>query len=241
MPHKRSKRSAREGKRKQQGSNLAPGKESISNEAVPKSAARVINALKIRDDYRKKRNLEQEGHDDKIKHKRQRTEDTQLKIKPGESIQHFYRRVEDDMRPLVRSATQSCKAVERRTRKTFSGPRMKVSARNLSGTTRSVTDRGLQGQSPPVMVAALRSKSKDPNEDERPKEFVQLSSSAPRRLNDIAQGPPEIKEMARSAKYAKREGILSVAQKSMMEQEREKAIARYRTLKASRLSTVGNE
>lgn len=151
------------------------------------------------------------------------------------------RRVEDDMRPLVRSATQSCKAVERRTRKTFSGPRMKVSARNLSGTTRSVTDRGLQGQSPPVMVAALRSKSKDPNEDERPKEFVQLSSSAPRRLNDIAQGPPEIKEMARSAKYAKREGILSVAQKSMMEQEREKAIARYRTLKASRLSTVGNE
>lgn len=154
------------------------------------------------------------------------------------------RRVEDDMRPLVRSATQSCKAVERRTRKTFSGPRMKVSARNLSGTTRSVTDRGLQGQSPPVMVAALGSKSKDPNdpnEDERPKEFVQLSSSAPRRLNDIAQGPPEIKEMARSAKYAKREGILSMAQKSMMEQEREKAIARYRTLKASRLSTVGNE
>jgi len=77
--------------RNERGSNLAPGKESISNEAIPKSAARVINALKIRDDYRKKRNLEQEGHDDKIKHKRQRTEDTQLKIKPGESIQHFYR------------------------------------------------------------------------------------------------------------------------------------------------------
>jgi len=66
-----------------------PAKESISSEAIPKSAARIINALKIRDDYRRKRNSE-EGTDDKVKHRRRRTEDTR-KIQPGESIQHFYR------------------------------------------------------------------------------------------------------------------------------------------------------
>jgi hypothetical protein len=79
---------------------------------------------------------------------------------------------------------------------------------------------------------------------ERPKEFEKLSTSTPRRLNDIAQAPPEIKKIPRGAKpsgkVAKREGILSMAQKSMMEQEREKAIARYRMLKASRLTTGGN-
>ena len=149
------------------------------------------------------------------------------------------------MRPTVQSTIQSSQALERRTRKTFSGPRKKESAWNQ--TTRQVTGRRLRGQSPTVAVAALGSKSTDPNEDdayERPKEFTQLSSSAPRRLNDIAQRPPEMKEMPWGTKCvnfgAQREGILSMAQRTMMEQEREKAIARYRVLKASRLSTTGS-
>jgi len=45
------------------------------------------------------------------------------------------------------------------------------------------------------IMAAFGSKSTDPNEDEQSKEFAQLSSSALRRLNDIAQRPPEMKEM----------------------------------------------
>jgi len=150
------------------------------------------------------------------------------------------------MRPTVRSAIQSSQVVERRTRETFPGPRKKESAWNKK--TRSITGRGLRGQSPTVAVAALGSKSTDPNEDdayELPKEFTQLSSSAPRRLNDIAQRPPEMKEMSWSTKCvnsgAQRQGILSMAQRTMMEQEREKAIARYRVLKASRLSTIGNK
>lgn len=73
------------------GSNLAPGKESISNEAIPKSAARVLNALQIREGYRKKRKLEEEGSNDRNGEKRRKMDDFQLKIKPGESIQHFYR------------------------------------------------------------------------------------------------------------------------------------------------------
>jgi hypothetical protein len=72
------------------GFNLAPRRDSISNEAIPKSAARVLNATKIREDY-KKRKLEQGGWDDRNPQKRKKTDNIQQKIKPGESIQHFYR------------------------------------------------------------------------------------------------------------------------------------------------------
>lgn len=84
----------------------------------------------------------------------------------------------------------------------------------------------------------------------RPKEFATASSSAPRRLNDIAQAPPEFKRLPRGAVQAttrgasgtgsgKREGVLSMAQKMMMEQEREKAILRYREMKANRRGEGG--
>lgn len=72
----------------------------------------------------------------------------------------------------------------------------------------------------------------------RPKEFELLSTSAPRRLNDIAQAPPEL-SLKKAPKTVigdgrKNAGVLSMAQKAMMEDEREKAIARYRQLKAER-------
>jgi hypothetical protein len=80
------------------------------------------------------------------------------------------------------------------------------------------------------------------------KEFAEHSSSAPRRLNDIAQAPPEFKKLPRGATAVnggigsgKREGVLSMAQKSMMEQEREKAITRYRELKAQRKGALVSE
>ncbi|KAJ3575511.1 hypothetical protein NP233_g1063 [Leucocoprinus birnbaumii] len=243
MPHKKAKRSVREEQRKQQGSNNAPGKESISNEEIPKSAARVLNAFKIREDFKKKRKLEKDD-DDKNRHKRQKTEEFQLKIKPGESIQHFYRRVEDDLRPLVRSAVQTSKAVERKARKDeLGGGKKKGSSGGFLETSRS-DDRNPRGQSPLPSGAEPEGPNKR-KAAERPKEFAKLSSSAPRRLNDIAQAPPEIKKAPRGTKKleagAKREGVISMAQKSMMEQEREKAIARYRMLKASRLAGSGTE
>jgi len=77
----------------------------------------------------------------------------------------------------------------------------------------------------------------------RPKEFAIASSTAQKRLNDIAQAPPEFKKLPRGASSAigKKESVLSMSQKLMMEQEREKAIVRYRELKASRKQTVDQE
>lgn len=76
---------------------------------------------------------------------------------------------------------------------------------------------------------------------DKPKEFCIASTSVPRRLNDIAQEPPQFSKLPRGAKtgkdssQAKVSGILSMAQKAMMEEERENAIKRYRELKAKRL------
>ena len=74
---------------------------------------------------------------------------------------------------------------------------------------------------------------------DRPKEFQTAKSSAPRRLNDIAQAPPELRFKKAVTKPSdvgrgKSGSVLSMAQKSMMEEERNKAIERYRQLKADR-------
>lgn len=95
-------------------------------------------------------------------------------------------------------------------------------------------------------------------------DFVRHSSSAPKRLNDIVQAPPELKGVPRLTRLAEKskqasktykketsEGddddsnsILTVQQKRMMELEREKAINRYRALKEARLKersrTIGS-
>lgn len=79
----------------------------------------------------------------------------------------------------------------------------------------------------------------------RPTEFTSSSTSAPRRLNDIVQAPPELKKLPRGAKtkdnvalkmdtgksHSLRDGVLSMAQKAMLEEERERAVRLYREMK----------
>ena len=80
-----------------------------------------------------------------------------------------------------------------------------------------------------------------------------MATSAPKRLNDIVQAPPELKvaprlkRMAAAAQNKKKgaanddseedvgSGVVSAAQKRMMELEREKAIQRYRALKEAKM------
>ncbi|KAF8636216.1 hypothetical protein AX17_003702 [Amanita inopinata Kibby_2008] len=264
MPHKRGKRSAREELRKQRGSDLAPEKQSLSNEAIPKSAARVLNAAKIREEWKStKRQLDS---DDGVRGKKRRKVDStsdgnttrsssgkkqekarlsQFKIQPGEPIQHFNRRVEDDMRPIVKSAIQASRAT---VRQSF---RAETEARKNAKASKQSTNRPSSPSPPPtsenelpnrnssLSLAMAGSKSKIPDQ---PKDFEKLSTSAPRRLNDIAQAPPTLTALPRGAKkllqqnsdFAKRSGVLSMAQKSMIEKEREKIIQKYRLIKANR-------
>lgn len=137
------------------------------------------------------------------------------------------RRVEDDMRPLLKSAIQSSAAISRQAKKSSS----KDSGKAKEASKETVKP---DPPSPPPPRA-------------RATEFAKTSSSAPRRLNDVALAPPLINKVPRGAARAqkKREdagetsgsGVVSIAQKLMMETERENAIQRYRELKERRLKS----
>jgi hypothetical protein len=97
--------------------------------------------------------------------------------------------------------------------------------------------------------------SEDSHDDEIPPktratDFETTNSSAPRRLNDIAQAPPSFvrlpKERGSAAALArlkgekrgssKAEGVVSMAQRARMDEERERAVKRYRELKAAKMT-----
>jgi len=154
-----------------------------------------------------------------------------LTIQPWESIENFNRRVEDDLRPLVKSAVESSRATTRnkaREEKVAHAEAKKAKqSKKIVQSTKEETTRDIP--SPPRI---------DNKHAGRPKEFQVASSSVPRRLNDIAKAPPEFKKFPRGASSStvtgRADGVLSMSQKLMMDQERTMAIARYRELKAER-------
>ena len=141
------------------------------------------------------------------------------------------------MRPLVKAAMQTSNVVARHARRTQVDTKAAKKRKNDAAKPHADDD----GKKKPL-YKPLSSPESPPAVDKHvspPLEFERHSSSAPRRLNDIAQAPPEFKKLPRGAAIVngglgsgKREGILSLAQRSMMEKERESAIARYREMRA---------
>ena len=178
------------------------------------------------------------------------TTTTTIEIRPGESLKHFnrcafacslpmreeilphtlffFRRVEDHMRPLVRSAMLASAATERKER------RSTATAPTVNGTARESKDRKAAAEGTTTTLSTAT------QHRDRPKEFATTSSAQPRRLNDIATAPPVLKKLPRGAssnlgaKHSARTkagGVLSMAQRVMMETERENAIRRYREMR----------
>ncbi|KAG8733622.1 hypothetical protein FRC11_004550 [Ceratobasidium sp. 423] len=98
----------------------------------------------------------------------------------------------------------------------------------------------------PLVRGALKRKS-----DERPRkrkreeegggetvrEFASVSSSAPKRLNQVALAPPMLTKGPRGSGVGKSGGkapAVSMARKLVLERERERAIEQYRALKAAK-------
>jgi hypothetical protein len=213
-----------------------------------------------------------DGHKDRSKRKRHgddaqgaRIEGKTTKIRPGERLEQFnrcvymlhcvvqhreggipeyglLRRVEDAMRPLVKSAMRSSSAIARRVAQSEfkSKPQPAVNRKTKPQAEAQVVDAKNRVQSP------VR------NKDKPPKEFQTVSTCAPRRLNDVAKAPPVLTKFlhragARAEKHAPPTftiagagGVLSMAQKVMMEEEREKAIVRYRELKEKKRTEAGD-
>jgi len=142
------------------------------------------------------------------------------------------------MRPLVQSAIRASAATERKGRKAAaSSTTTKVSNKSQQPPSPSLSSsyNARKGSKAPVKDAPSSSTAR--HDDDRPKEFAIISSAAPRRLNDIAIAPPELKKLPRGAakRHSPKAGagvtVLSMAQRVMMEAERENAIRRYREMK----------
>ena len=141
------------------------------------------------------------------------------------------------MRPLVKSAVESSRATTRnkaRAEKVAHAEAKKAKQGNSQPPKKvRFTEEETTRDIPPRII--------DNNKHAgRPKEFQVASSSIPRRLNDIAKAPPEFKKFPRGASSStvvttgRAEGVLSMSQKLMIDQERTIVIARYRELKAER-------
>ncbi|KAJ7038770.1 hypothetical protein C8F04DRAFT_348060 [Mycena alexandri] len=255
MPHKRAKRSIRDEQRSKKGSDLAParlggGGDALSSEPLPKSFTRVLNAAQVRADYRAKRKLREDGdgEDGPKKAKKRKLEVAEAKIRPGETLAHFNKRIETDMRPLVRSAVQTSLATVRAERKKpASGLTIPSRTSKPSTTAPNAKSTAINPNSNSKLKAKVKAAADDSDDDppvdkhaSRPKEFARTSSAAPRRLNDIALAPPELSALARkattksSAFTTKGSGVLSPAQQLQMAAAREAAVARYREMKAAK-------
>ncbi|GBE83918.1 hypothetical protein SCP_0509770 [Sparassis crispa] len=257
MPHKRAKHTAREQNRSKSGSDLPPGaKHSINNEAIPKSIARVLNATKVQKEWAEKNRKRKIGEEEDVregtarkKRKNGAEHEEQdrkmdIRIQPGESIAQFNRRVEDSMRPAMRDAAKASSARVKKLRKEEQVAKAEKSSSTPSETKSHPKKEQDDGKESTTVPSGKEKQTAE--RDQRPKDFQSLSSSAPRRLNDIVQAPPDIKKLPRGAEKVAaakeagrkaaegktlRQGVLSMAQKAMLEEERERAVRMYRELK----------
>ena len=187
---------------------------------------------------------------------------TELRIQPGESMAHFNRcvavlvahqlvsltmhhvarRVEDSLRGQVRVAMKTSSALARKVKK-----EEEESSRASKG--KQNAKPSPKSDDAPSSPSQSTSTPKPSTAREKPDDFERLSTSAPRRLNDIVQAPPELKKLPRGAKQRPkvpeptalgegtatlRQGALSMAQKAMLEEERLKAIKLYREMKKAK-------
>ncbi|KIM66901.1 hypothetical protein SCLCIDRAFT_109543 [Scleroderma citrinum Foug A] len=238
MPHKRAKRSTREKDRLLRGIDLAPQK-SLADEPIPKSVSRVLDSARIRREYREKKRKSDDCDNDIPQGKRRRQhvnnegDEGTLKIKPGETIAHFNKRVEGSMMPLIKTALRHSSTQQRKVRK--------QEARQVRFGEQTADQSDSKSCSDPSQnVASVAASGAKPNSRERDREFSKASTAAPRRLNDTVQAPPDITKFPRGSRQLRNDkdkssGVLSMAQKVMMEEERERAIKHYRGLKARRL------
>ena len=117
------------------------------------------------------------------------------------------------MRGLVRSAVQTSNAVARNALKREAEEKKaakqeKKAKGKAAEPTKRKTDESegdIKGSKATKSIAVDKPSAKpsQPTTDkhaDRPKEFQQASTSAPRRLNDIAQAPPDLKKLPRGAK-----------------------------------------
>ncbi|KAH7097566.1 hypothetical protein BKA62DRAFT_623688 [Auriculariales sp. MPI-PUGE-AT-0066] len=231
MPHKKAKRSVRQQERTERGRNLAPSSLKLDAEEIPKGAARIINAASVQQKYREDMKKRAREDDDGPVKKRRKVDkgelELKIKVRPGESMGHFNRRVEDHLRPNLQAARTTARKADVKPKQPTKGG-------------------GGKDANSKAAAAAAAEKERPPSSSPEPtpiKDFATATTT--KRVRDVVQAPPtfagdkfsaRLKAKLGSQASSKAEGVVSAAQARMMELEREKAIAHYRALKAAKMS-----
>lgn len=188
-----------------------------------------------------------------------------LKIQDGESLAHFNRRVEDSLRSTVGAASRKAAAHSAEHLRKEREERMAKHEAHTSGKGKGKGKEGEEGMDAEEDDEAAAEATKAAKKEEhrqraeaalqKKREAVALdfapkrSSSAPKRLNDIVQAPPQLtlprlstkllaKQMDGDSSAGKNSAYgklgLSPAQARILEEERERVIKHYREMKARR-------
>ncbi|ELU44890.1 hypothetical protein AG1IA_01081 [Rhizoctonia solani AG-1 IA] len=188
----------------------------LSSEPIPKGMARILGGERVRADYRAQQKKKREEED------RDRKGRDTIELLPGESLREFNR--------YVRRAWQA---------PTWGQIRLKRNG-NLGALKRKNEEKRREKKE---TKKRKRDESDDEGEDakgveQRPvREFATVSSSAPRRLNEVAQAPPVLTKGPKGSGVGKDGGkapAVSMARKVILERERARVVELYRALKVSR-------
>lgn len=248
------------------GHNLAPSDASLGSSYVddtPKGAARILNSLKVRQEYReKKKSHAAPAAGGSTKGKRPQDPSAKHglpKIIPGESLGDFNRRLEEHMRPAVTQAMRDANAkraeeerklaMEKKARREA---QKEAKRRKDAGLPRD--EEGQGGEEDEVVVAAAaagdraertgkRGRGEDAaSEDEsqtRKRGKTEFEKAPVRHsILDVMTAPPVLPKLKKQKKAAPSSIFAPIGrhpfnagQQRILEEERERVVARYRELK----------
>ncbi|KIO25332.1 hypothetical protein M407DRAFT_25344 [Tulasnella calospora MUT 4182] len=225
MPHKRLKQSARIERRNKLGFDRPPTKE--KGDSMSKKMAWITNAEEMREQLKQLKRKREEEEEGIRPPKRSRGsagdgeagQPTAVKIKPGESMRDFNRRVEEEFKWKMQGV-------------------YKQASKGGGGKKRKAAKQDAQDNPTGSSITATTSAEAKPSTGKGKTEFERRVDR--RSVNDVAEAPPTLTALPRGAAAAAGKSgkasaesqlPVSAVQKRMMEEEREKAIERYRELK----------
>jgi hypothetical protein len=239
------------------GHNLTPSENSLASSYVddtPKGAARILNSLKVRQDYHEKKKIQAAGGETTKKGKRKQdaTKNGLPKIIPGESLGDFNRRLEDHMRPVVTQAMKDANAKKAEEERKLAME--KKARREAQQEAKRRKDAGLpQTEKGQTVEAEATSSKKDSSSkrtrDDEPEGEDESKTrkrgktefeKAPTRhsILDVMTAPPVLPRLKKQVKATPSSifapigrNPFNAGQQRLLEEERERVVARYRELK----------
>jgi hypothetical protein len=224
---------------------------------TPKGATRILNSLQTQQAFHQRKKAESDGSKPNSTVAKGKGKASIPKILPGESLGEYNRRLEDHLRPEVAGAIKAAAAKkaadekeiwmqkkanreaakEAKARKERGEPAAPVVS---SSTTSQIADKAKGKRKSILDDSDSDSDGPQSGKKQRKTEFDTLP--ARKSLNDIVQAPPSLPGLKRlknakvgSAFSANGRTPLNAGQKRLMEEERERVIARYRELKETKI------